>query len=82
MPKWKWRANDFPLFSAHQMGTCRMGGNRKTHPVSPEGELYDVKNLFIADSSPFPEASGANPMLSIQATAHFTAQGLKARFRA
>ena len=82
MSAWKWRANDFPLFSAHQMGTCRMGGDRATHPVSPEGELYDVKNLFVADSSPFPEASGANPMLSIQAMAHFTAQGLKARFRA
>jgi choline dehydrogenase-like flavoprotein len=62
------------------MGTCRMGGNSATHPVSPEGETYEVKNLFIADSSPFPEASGANPMLSIQAMAHFTAQGLKARF--
>jgi choline dehydrogenase-like flavoprotein len=82
MSSWKWRANDFPLFSAHQMGTCRMGGNRSTHPVSPEGETYEVKNLFIADSSPFPEASGANPMLSIQAMAHYTAQGLKSRFRA
>lgn len=82
MSAWKWRPNDFPLFSAHQMGTCRMGGNRSTHPVSPEGETYEVKNLFIADSSPFPEASGANPMLSIQAMAHFTAQGLKSRFRA
>ncbi len=82
MASWKWRANDFALFSAHQMGTCRMGGNRNTHPVSPEGETYEVKNLFIADSSPFPEASGANPMLSIQAMAHYTAQGLKARFRA
>jgi choline dehydrogenase-like flavoprotein len=81
MSTWKWRANDFPLFSAHQMGTCRMGGNRSTHPVSPEGETYEVKNLFVADSSPFPEASGANPMLSIQAMAHFTAQGLKNRFR-
>lgn len=82
MSSWKWRANDFPLFSAHQMGTCRMGGNKSTHPVSPEGETYEVKNLFVADSSPFPESSGANPMLSIQAMAHYTAQGLKARFRA
>lgn len=80
IPFWRWKPNDFPLFSAHQMGTCRMGGHRTTHPVSPEGELYEVKNLFVADSSPFPEASGANPMLSIQAMAHFTAQGLKARY--
>lgn len=80
LPAWRWKANDYPLFSAHQMGTCRMGGNRATHPTSPEGELYEVKNLFVADSSPFPEASGANPMLSIQAMAHYTAQGIKSRY--
>jgi choline dehydrogenase-like flavoprotein len=75
----KWRPNDFPLFSAHQMGTCRMGGSRATHPLSPEGETYEAKNLFVADASAFPEASGANPMLSIQALAHYTAQRIKER---
>ena len=75
----KWRPNDIPLFSAHQMGTCRMGGNRATHPLSPEGETYEVKNLFVADASAFPEASGANPMLSIQALARYTAQRVQER---
>ncbi|MCS6809448.1 MAG: GMC family oxidoreductase, partial [Bacteroidota bacterium] len=80
LPSWRWRPNDYPLFSAHQMGTCRMGGFRDTHPVSPEGELYSVRHLFIADTSAFPEASGVNPMLSVQALAHYIAQSIKARY--
>jgi len=70
----KWQPNRFPMFSAHQMGTCRMGGNAKTHPLAPNGETYEVRNLFVADASAFPSASGANPMLSIEAMALFTAR--------
>lgn len=69
----KWGANWFSLFSAHQMGTCRMGGNRD-YPVQPNGETREVRNLFVADGSLFPSASGANPMASIQALAVHVAQ--------
>ena len=68
-----WGANHFSLFSAHQMGTCRMGG-RKDYPVKPDGETREVRNLFVADASLFPSASGANPMLSIQALACWVAR--------
>lgn len=71
----KWRSNEFALFSAHQMGTCRMGGNNDS-PVKPNGETREVKNLFVADSSLFPSASGANPMLSTQALAYYVAENL------
>ena len=64
----RWRPNDFGLFSAHQMGTCRMGGNNNS-PVKPNGETREVRNLYVADGSLFPTASGVNPMLSIQALA-------------
>lgn len=77
MPTWGWRPNQFPLFSAHQMGTCRMGGRDADHPVTPEGAVRGTRNLYVADASTFPESSGVNPMLSIQAIAHFVAQGLK-----
>ena len=77
IPSWGWKANRFPLFTAHQMGTCRMGGDAKRHPVTPEGEVRGTKNLYVADASCFPESSGVNPMLSVQAIAHYTAQGLK-----
>jgi len=72
----KWGANHATLFSAHQMGTCRMGGN-KDYPVKPNGETCEVRNLFVADGSLFPSASGANPMLSIQALAYWVAQQIR-----
>lgn len=77
IPSWGWKPNQYALFSAHQMGTARMGGNAKTHPVAPNGETREVKNLFVADASLFPAASGVNPMLTIMTLAHLVAQGLK-----
>lgn len=77
LPVWGWKPNQFALYSAHQMGTCRMGGDKKTHPTSPDGSLYEVPNVYIADASAFPSASGVNPMLTVMALAHHTAQGMK-----
>ena len=71
--------NDMVLFSAHQMSSCRMGGNRRAAPVAPDGESYEVKNLYVADASALPTATGVNPMISIMALAHRTAQVMKAR---
>ncbi len=68
-----WKTNYFGLYSAHQMGTARMGG-KENCPVKPNGETREVKNLFIADASLFPSASGSNPMLSIQALAYYVSQ--------
>lgn len=76
MPDWGWKAGQFSLFTAHQMGTCRMGGNAKTHPLTPEGEMVGVKGLFVADASAFPASSGVNPMISIMALSHYTVQQL------
>ncbi|AII52338.1 GMC family oxidoreductase N-terminal domain-containing protein [Hymenobacter sp. APR13] len=73
-----WKPNQFGLYSAHQMSTCRMGGDPATHPTSPTGELYEVKNLFVADASAFPACSGVNPMLTVMALAHYTAQQMEA----
>jgi choline dehydrogenase-like flavoprotein len=71
--------NDMVLFSAHQMSSCRMRGSRKAAPVNPDGESYEVKNLYAADASALPTATGVNPMISIMALAHRTAQIMKAR---
>jgi choline dehydrogenase-like flavoprotein len=71
--------NDMVLFTAHQMSSCRMGGNRRHAPVNPDGETYEVKNLFVADASALPSATGVNPMVSIMALAHRNAQLIKAR---
>jgi choline dehydrogenase-like flavoprotein len=72
-------ANSLMVFSAHQMGTCRMGGRRSQAVLTPQGESWDVRNLFVADASAFPTASGVNPMITVMALAHLTAQAVKAR---
>lgn len=71
--------NRLIVFSAHQMGTCRMGGKRAESVLTPQGEAWDARNLYVADASAFPTASGVNPMITVMALAHWTAQAVKAR---
>ena len=70
--------NRLPLFSAHQMGTCRLGGDPSTSVADPYGQVHGVRGLFVADASGFPSASGVNPMLSVMALAYRVAQRIKA----
>ncbi len=72
-------SNAYSLFSAHQMSSCRIGGDSAIGALNPSGESYEVRNLFVADGSVLPTASGVNPMVSIMATAHFLAQNMKTR---
>jgi choline dehydrogenase-like flavoprotein len=67
------------LFSAHQMGTCRMGTDPKTSVANPWGELHDTPGVFIGDGSAFPSASGTNPMVTIMALARRTAIAMTAQ---
>jgi choline dehydrogenase-like flavoprotein len=73
------KANQLGLFSAHQMGTCRMGGERTRAVLNHMGESWDVRGLYVADASTFPTPSGVNPMITIQAIAYQIAQGIKSR---
>jgi choline dehydrogenase-like flavoprotein len=66
------------MFSAHQMGSCRMGTDPQTSVAGPFGELHDVPGVWIGDGSAFPTASGTNPMVSIMALAHRTAEAIAA----
>ena len=61
------------MFSAHQMGTARMGPDPQTSVANPFGELHDVKGVWIGDGSAFPTPSGTNPMVTIMALARRTA---------
>jgi len=69
--------NRMMMFSAHQMGTCRMGSDAKNAVTDGNGEVYGVKGLFVCDGSVFPAASGVNPMLSIMGLSHRSAQYIK-----
>jgi choline dehydrogenase-like flavoprotein len=70
------RAGAMRMFAAHQMGTCRMGEDPSTSVASPNGELHDTPGVWIGDASAFPTASGTNPMITIMALAHRTAEQL------
>jgi choline dehydrogenase-like flavoprotein len=70
------RAGGHRMFSAHQMGTCRMGRDAQTSVADPWGELHDVRGVWIGDGSAFPTPSGTNPMISIMALAHRTAEAI------
>jgi choline dehydrogenase-like flavoprotein len=72
------RAGGYQLFSAHQMGTCRMGEDPQASVAGPYGELHDTKGVWIGDGSAFPTSSGTNPMVSIMALAHRTAEAIAA----
>ncbi|MDE3070054.1 MAG: GMC oxidoreductase, partial [Acidobacteriota bacterium] len=72
------RAGGWRIFSAHQMGTCRMGKDRRTTVADPWGELHDVKGVWIGDGSAFPTASGTNPMITIMALARRNARAVAA----
>ncbi len=61
-------------FSAHQMGSCRMGDDSRTSVADGRGELHDVRGIWIGDASAFPTGVGVNPMITIMALARRTAR--------
>lgn len=67
------------LFTAHQMGTCRMGNDPQTSVADPYGELHDTKGVWVGDASAFPTASGTNPMVTVMALAHRTAEAISGK---
>jgi len=67
-------ANRGTVFSAHQMGTARMGASPRDHVCDPVGRVRVrarddrvVRGLYVADSSLFPTAIGVNPMITVMA---------------
>ncbi len=75
------RPNHIGIFCAHQMSTCRIANSSSKGVITPEGETYEVKNLFVADGSSLPTSTGVNPMIAIMATSHHLAQQIKSKLR-
>ncbi len=71
-------ANDVAAFTAHQMGSCRMGSDPAESVADGLGQLHDTEGVWIGDASAFPTAPGVNPMISIMSLAHRTAANILA----
>jgi choline dehydrogenase-like flavoprotein len=65
LDKAEYGPNQIIMFSAHPMGTCRMGSDPKTSVINSNCESHDVSGLFVIDSSVMPTALGVNPQLTI-----------------
>ncbi|TXN34305.1 GMC family oxidoreductase [Flagellimonas hymeniacidonis] len=51
----------------HEVGTTRMGDNKKTSVVNKYQQLHDTKNVFIVDAGPFVSQADKNPTWTILA---------------
>jgi cholesterol oxidase len=57
------------LITPHPLGGCNMGISATDSVVDHRGEVWNQRNLFVADGSIVPEAIGANPSRTIAALA-------------
>jgi choline dehydrogenase-like flavoprotein len=70
------------VFSAHQMGSVRMGAKASDHACDPRGRVRAgprsgsgvVGGLYVGDGSLFPTGIGVNPMITIMALARRVAR--------
>jgi choline dehydrogenase-like flavoprotein len=77
----EWGINRLGLFSAHPLGTCRMGSDPGRSVVDPHCQAHDVPGLFVIDGSVMPTSLGVNPQLTILAVAEKNAEWIAENFR-
>jgi choline dehydrogenase-like flavoprotein len=68
-------------WSIHELGTARMGADKKTSVVNQFQQSHDVKNLFVVDGSTHVSASCQNPTWTIMALAWRSCDYLVSEFR-
>jgi len=62
------------LITPHPLGGCRVGRSVEDGVVDHGGEVFNCRNLFVADGSVIPKAIGLNPSKTIAALAERTAE--------
>jgi choline dehydrogenase-like flavoprotein len=72
-------ARRFECSSQHPLGSCRMGADPRSSVVDPDGQAWDVQDLYVADGSIVPTSLGVNPQLTIMAMATRIAWKLRER---
>jgi choline dehydrogenase-like flavoprotein len=62
--------------SAHQMGSNRMSSREEDGVVDSKGRVWGVEDLYVADASVLPSATGVNPMVSVMAVCDWIGHGM------
>ena len=65
----------------HELGGARMGDDPRTSVVNKNCQAHDVKNLFVADGSPFVSQADKNPTWTILALAWRTSDYIATQMR-
>src|SRR5690606_40453103 len=58
----------------HEVGTVRMGNDRKTSALNKFNQAHDCKNLFVVDGGPFVSQADKNPTWTILALSMRTSE--------
>lgn len=56
-----------PGSSIHEVGTARMGADRRSSVLNEYNQCWDVPNLFVTDGAAFPSTGFQNPTLTMMA---------------
>ncbi|MBI4564441.1 MAG: GMC family oxidoreductase [Planctomycetes bacterium] len=72
-------ASDMELSAYHAQGTARMADRPDLGVANPWGEVWGVRDLYVADASAIPATPVSNPQVSIMAFATHVAAGILAR---
>ena len=62
------------LVTVHPLGGCAISDDESQGVANPFGEVWNYKNLYVADGSAIPRSLGPNPSLTISAVAERTAE--------
>ncbi|MBC7791055.1 MAG: GMC family oxidoreductase, partial [Anaerolineae bacterium] len=57
----------FPGMGIHEMGTARMGRDRKTSVLNSHNQVWDAMNVFVTDGACMTSAACQNPSLTYMA---------------
>ncbi|HEY6550600.1 MAG TPA: GMC family oxidoreductase, partial [Solirubrobacterales bacterium] len=64
----RFKPSELRLEAFHPMGTARIAPEA-TGVCAPDGSVYGIGNLYVADASLFPTSVGVNPMMTVIAFA-------------
>lgn len=61
----------------HVAGTCRMGVSAQGSVVDPDGQVFGIEGMYIADASVFPSLPLATPQATVMAVADAIATAIQ-----